>query len=155
MALIISGSNTLWQTGWRVARLAHPNGSRSKRHRHLGLGWLVALRFMDWGRNSAPFFITLAGLCLLLPVSEDQTRVLAVITFPLVAVYWLLNKDFLEKLTRKEISLLFTAWTLIPWGWTWVGEPKWSVFPYDVAYIMHRIFGWFSVPADPSFWPFG
>jgi len=121
----------------------------------LGLGWLVALRFMDWGRNSAPFFITLAGLCLLLPVSEDQTRVLAVITFPLVAVYWLLNKDFLEKLTRKEISLLFTAWTLIPWGWTWVGEPKWSVFPYDVAYIMHRIFGWFSVPADPSFWPFG
>jgi len=121
----------------------------------LGLGWLVALRFMDWGKNSIPFFITLLGLCLLLQVSEDQTRVLAVITFPLVAVYWLLNPDFLEKLTRKEISLLFTVWILMPWGWTWVGKPKWSVFPFDVAYILHRIFGWFSVPADPSFWPFG
>lgn len=120
----------------------------------LGLGWLVALRFTDWGRNSIPFFITLIGLCLLLPVSEDQTRVLAVITFPLIAVYWLLNPDFIEKLTKREISLLFTAWVLVPWGWTWVGAPKWSVFPYDVAYILHKVFGWFSVPADPSLWPF-
>lgn len=120
----------------------------------LGLGWLVALRFTDWGTKSVPFFLTLAGLCLLLPVSADQTRVLAIITFPLVSVYWLLNQDFLEKLTKREISLLFTAWALMPWGWVWEGAPKWSAFPYDIAYILHRLFGWFDVSADPALWPF-
>lgn len=120
----------------------------------LGLGWLVAVRFADWGRKSVPFFITLAGLFLLLPVSGDQTRVLAIITFPLVAAYWLLNQDFLEKISRREICLLFIAWTLIPWGWVWGGIPKWSAFPYDVAYILHLMFGWFNIPSDPALWPF-
>lgn len=87
-------------------------------------------------------------------ISADQTRVLAIITFPLVSTYWLLNQDFLNKLTRRELSLLFTTWALMPWGWVWEGAPKWSAFPYDVAYILHRIFGWFNVPADPALWPF-
>lgn len=120
----------------------------------LGLGWLVALRFTDWGVKSVPFFLTLAGLCLLLPVSGDQTRVLAIITFPLVSAYWLFNQDFLKNLAKREISLLFTAWALMPWGWVWGGAPKWSAFPYDIAYVLHRLFGWFNVPADPALWPF-
>ena len=120
----------------------------------LGLGWLVALRFTDWGLKSVPFFLTLAGLCLLLPVSGDQTRVLAIITFPLVSVYWLFNQDFLEKLTKREISLLFTAWALMPWGWVWGGAPKWSAFPYDIAYVLNRLLGWPNVPADQALWPF-
>ncbi|MBB3808903.1 hypothetical protein [Pseudochelatococcus contaminans] len=120
----------------------------------LGLGWLVAIRFMDWGHKSVPFFLTLAGLCLLLPVSGDQTRVLAIITFPLVSAYWLFNQDFLEKITRREISMLFIAWVLVPWGWVWDGIPRWSAFPYDVAYVLHRLFGWFDVPMDPALWPF-
>lgn len=120
----------------------------------LGLGWFVALRFTDWGTKSVPFFLTLAGVCLLLPVSGDQTRVLAIITFPLVSVYWLFNQDFLEKLTRREISFFFTAWALMPWGWVWSGVPKWSAFPYDIAYVLHRLFGWFNVPAAPATWPF-
>lgn len=120
----------------------------------LGLGWIIALRFIDWGRKSIPFFITLAGLCLLLPVSGDQTRVLAVLTFPLIAAYWLFNSDFLEKISKREISLIFSIWALMPWGWVWGGTPRWSAFPYDIAYILHRLFGWFDVPANPALWPF-
>lgn len=120
----------------------------------LGLGWLVALRFTDWGMKSVPFFLTLGGFCLLLPVSGDQTRVLAIIAFPLVAVYWLFNEDFLEKLTRREVTLLFTTWALMPWGWVWAGAPKWSAFPYDIAYALNRLFGWFTIPANPALWPF-
>lgn len=121
----------------------------------LGLGWLVALRFTDWGGKSVPFFLTLAGLSLsVLPVSGDQTRVMAIITFPLIAVYWLLNQDFLEKLTKREVSLLFTAWALMPWQWVWGGAPKWSAFPYDIAYVLHLLFGWFNVPENPALWPF-
>jgi hypothetical protein len=32
--------------------------------------------------------------------------------------------------------------------------PKWSVFPYDVAFVLHKVFGWFDVPANPTLWPF-
>lgn len=120
----------------------------------LGLGWLVALRFSDWKSKSVPFFIALSGLCLLLPVVGDQTRVLAIMTFPLVAVYWLFNQDFLEKLMKREISLLFAAWALMPWGWVWGGVPRWSAFPYNVACMFHRIFGCFHVPEDLALWPF-
>jgi hypothetical protein len=97
----------------------------------------------------------LAGLCiLLLPVSEDQTRVLAIVTFPLVCVFWLFNQDFLENLQRWETSLIFVVWAMIPWSWVWRGMPKWSVFPYDVAFVLHKVFGWFDVPANPTLWPF-
>ena len=120
----------------------------------LGLGWLAALRFTDWGARSLPFFVALAGLCLLLPISADQTRVMAIVTFPLVTAYWLLNGDFLGKIRRVEVALLFALWAIMPWSWVWEGKPKWSVFPYDVAFVLHQAFGWFDVPANPSSWPF-
>lgn len=122
----------------------------------LGLGWLAALKFSDWGKKSLPFFLALAGLCLLLlPVSGDQTRVLAIVTFPLIFSYWLLNQDFLAKLSRREVSVVFTLWALMPWAWAWEGKPRWSAFPYDLAYVLHHVFGWFEVPANAVVWPFG
>lgn len=120
----------------------------------LGLGWLAALRFSDWGKRAIPFFVTLAGLCLLLPISGDQTRVLAIVTFPLVTAYWLLNQDFLGTVGRREFAWLFAAWAMMPWAWVWDGEPKWSAFPYDVALVLHHLFGWFALPADLGRWPF-
>lgn len=120
----------------------------------LGLGWLVALRYLDWGRKTIPFFLSLFGLMLLLAVSGDQTRVLAIIIFLLVSVYWLFNEKFLEQITKKEVSGIFLAWALVPWSWVW-RTPKWSVFPYDIVYLLHRMFGWFDIPADPTIWPCG
>lgn len=120
----------------------------------LGIGWFFALRFADWGTRSVPFFLSLACLSLLLPISGDQTRVLAIVTFPLISAYLLFNRDFLEGLTRREVALVFTGWALMPWYWVWGGIPKWSVFPYDVSYVLHELFGWFNIPADPALWPF-
>jgi|GEM_PF-650864 hypothetical protein len=122
----------------------------------LGPGWLVALRYTDWGRKTIPFFLTLFSLMLLLPISADQTRVLAIITFLLVAVFWLLNEDFLKKISNKEISLIFLIWAIMPWGWVWEGEPKWSVSPYDITMLFHWLYGWFTIPLPPEFfqWPF-
>jgi hypothetical protein len=120
----------------------------------LGLGWLVALRYLDLGRQAIPFFVTLFCLLLLLPISGDQTRILGIITFPLIAEYWLFNVTFLTQLTKKELAAIFVAWVLMPWAWTWSGIPKWSVFPYAIAYVLHRLFGWFAVPPNPSEWPF-
>lgn len=120
----------------------------------LGLGWIVALRFLDWGRRSVPFFVALGGACLLALVSGDQTRVIAIVTFPLVTAYWLLNPEFLARIGRREVALLFALWVVVPVNWVWMGMAKWSVFPYDVVYVLHRAFGWFSLPERLSSWPF-
>ncbi len=120
----------------------------------LGLGWLVALKYADQGRQSLAFFLTLAGLLLLLLVSADQTRVLAIITFPLLAVYWLFNREFLAQFTDRQVAGLFLLWVLIPWSWVWIGEPRTSVLPYDLAWLLNNMFGWFDVPANPALWPF-
>jgi multidrug transporter EmrE-like cation transporter len=120
----------------------------------LGVGWFVAIRFADLKRNSIPFFIALALMMLLIPVSGDQTRVLAIITFPLICNYWLLNSSFLKSISKNEIASLFVIWALMPLAWVWGGTPKWSAFPYDIAFILNKILGWFSIPGRIEMWPF-
>lgn len=120
----------------------------------LGLGWLIALKYLDRGRKSLPFFLPLFGLMLLLPVAGDQTRVLAIVTFMLVSVYWLLNAQFLNQISNQQAAGIFLIWILMPWSWVWGGVPRWSVFPYDIVYILHETFGWFNFPTEPALWPF-
>jgi hypothetical protein len=91
---------------------------------------------------------------LLLVVSGDQTRVFAITSFPLICVFWLLGSDLSARLSDRFVSWLFLAWLVVPWGWVWAGEPKWSVFPYDIAYLLNWSLGWFSVPPNPALWPF-
>lgn len=120
----------------------------------LGLGWIIAIKYLDDGKRSAPFFISLGAQLVLLSVSADQTRVLAIVSFFLVSVYWLLSHNFLTQISNQLASLIFLIWLVSPWSWVWGGLPKWSVFPYDVAYITHGLFGWFDVPPNPALWPF-
>ena len=119
----------------------------------LGLGWLVALRFADLGRRSLPFFLALAGVMFLLPLVSDQSRVMAVVTFPLVATYWLRNPGFLDHLHPKEVAALALIWAVLPWVWTW-GSPQVSVLSYNIVIGLNRAFGWFDVPPDTAMWPF-
>jgi hypothetical protein len=120
----------------------------------LGAGWWIALRYADFGRHKIVFFVTLFSLLMVAPVVGDQTRVIAVITFPLIAAYWLFNEDFLAGFSRQEASIIFLAWAVIPWQWVWGGVPRWSVLPYDIAYLLHRLFGWIDIPVEPAEWPF-
>ena len=107
----------------------------------LGLGWLIALKYTDHGIKSAPLLITLIGLTLTLSSSvDDQTRVLAIVTFLPIATYWLLNNVFLSTITNKETSALFLMWALTPWSWAWKGQPKWSKHSHTISpifYISH------------------
>jgi hypothetical protein len=120
----------------------------------LGLGWLAAARFAGWGRRSLPFFLVLGGLSLLAVVTADQTRVVAIVTFPLLTAYWLRNPDFLSRIERREVALVFILWTVMPMSWVWLGVQKWSAFPYDAAYLLHQAFGWFALPDNLALWPF-
>jgi hypothetical protein len=119
----------------------------------LGVGWIAVAKFAERGKEAHPFLICLLGLLLMLPVIGDGTRVLAILTFPLVSAYLLLNRDFLRSLTSHFVSWIFGIWVLVPWPWTWGGRPLVSIFPYNVAYLLHRLFGWFSVPMKQPMWP--
>ena len=67
-----------------------------------GVGLLAAIKFWDNRRSRLPFFVALFGLCLLLPMTDDQTRVIAVVTFPLVLANWLFEPGFLASVSRRE-----------------------------------------------------
>jgi hypothetical protein len=119
----------------------------------LGLGWVVLLRYIDLGRGALPFLIPFVFLCGFSVIVEDQTRVVCIITFPLIAVYWLFNEEFLDSIGDGELSMVFLIWAMMPWTFAWGGIPRWSAFPYDIVYVACWIFG-FRMPADISRWPF-
>jgi hypothetical protein len=120
----------------------------------LGHGWLVAVRYMDWGRKTLPFFVALLGLLFLLPIAEDQTRVLAIVSFPLLAAFWLLSRDFLAAISKAEVSALFLIGMLTPWAWVWAGIPRGSVFPFDVLAGIYELLSRLSIPHGPVVVPF-
>jgi hypothetical protein len=120
----------------------------------LGVGWIAVVKYAQRGKSAVPFLVPLFGLMLLLPVVGDETRVFAIVSFPLIAIYLLLNPEFLQALSGHFVSWVFGIWLLVPLPWAWGGRPLVSVFPYNITYELHRLFGWFSVPSDPSMWPF-
>jgi len=119
----------------------------------LGVGWIAVAKYAERGKIALPFLIVLSGLLLLLPFVGDQTRVLSIVTFPLVATYLLLNPGFLQSLNGRFVSAIFGIWLLVPYPWEWGGKPLVSIFPYDVAYVLHRLFGWLTVPTNQPLWP--
>jgi hypothetical protein len=120
----------------------------------LGLGWLVAVKYVERGREALPFLAALGGLMLLLPISGDQTRVLAVVTFPLIAATWLLSGRVLASLSNRWVAWLLVTWVIVPWSWVWGGLPRWSAFPYDLAYLLNQGLGWLEPLPDPFLGPF-
>jgi hypothetical protein len=119
----------------------------------LGVGWIAVAKFAERGKTAIPFLVSLLGLMLMLPVIGDETRVLSIVTFPLLGAYLLLNQDFLLSLNGRFVSWIFGVWLIVPWPWAWGGRPLVSIFPYNIAYLLHQLFGWFSVPTDHSMWP--
>src|SRR5208282_2158334 len=120
----------------------------------LGVGWIAVAKFAERLKVAAPFLVALAGLLLLVPLVGDQTRVLAIVSFPLVAAYLLLNPDFLWSLNGHFVAWMFGLWLLVPWPWILGPEPRVSVFPYDIVYVLHHLFGWFDAPTNRSLWGF-
>ena len=120
----------------------------------LGVGWIAVAKYAERGKSAVPLLLMLLGLMLLVPIVGDETRVFGIVSFPLLAAYLLLNRDFVASLSGRFVSCLFGMWVLVPWPWVWGGRPLVSIFPYNIAYLLHRLFGWFSVPTDQPMWPF-
>lgn len=119
-----------------------------------GLGWIVAVWYAARSKTHRAFFAALFLLCLLLPISGDQTRVLAIVTFPLIFACWLSSDCFLKTITKPEISFLAVAWIVVPWQWIWAGSPRSSALPYDVAFLLNKLFGVFNFTGSIDRLPF-
>ncbi len=120
----------------------------------LGLGWVILVSYAERGKRALPFLVPFLGLLVfLLPISEDQTRVLSIVTFPLVFIFWLLNQEFLDSLDERFVAWLAFLWIIVPWAWVWQGVPRWSIFPFNMVYLLKPL-GLISVPADATSWPF-
>ncbi len=120
----------------------------------LGVMWIVIAKFAERGKRSLPLLLSLLGCLLLLPIVSDETRVLAIVTFPLIATFVILDPEFLRSLNGRFVSWIFGIWVLVPWAWAFGGRPLVSVFPFDGAYVLHSLFGWFHVPTNQPMWPF-
>ncbi len=114
----------------------------------LGVGWLVLFAYVDRLRSRAwPLVVGLALCTPFLVLAQDETRVMSIITFPLLAGWWLFDERTLTHVSGRDASILFVAWLVVPWSWTWLGVPRWSALPYDVYWLLHTLFGPFpSIP---------
>jgi len=117
-----------------------------------GVGWIVVAQYAGQGKLAAPFLLAISGLLPLLALAGDETRVLAIVSFPLVATCLLLNPGFLQSLSGRFVAVVFVLWVVVPYPWAFAGRPLVSTFPYDLVYVLHRLFGWFSVPTNPPLW---
>lgn len=118
-----------------------------------GIGWLFVLKAAERGRKSVPLFVGILGTLLLLPITADETRVTAIVSFPLISVFCVLNEPFLRSLTKRFCAWNLATWAIVPYVWVWLGSPKWSILPYDLVALLHRALGWFSVSLHQT-WPF-
>jgi hypothetical protein len=122
----------------------------------LGVGWLVTVVYADRGRTAIPFFLGLAALLPLLLIVSDHTRVICIVLFPLVYVFWLADPQFLRGIPDRAAAGFFLVWLVVPLAWVSGGTPLWSILPYDLAFAANKLFGWFSLPeGHVSDWPFG
>lgn len=120
----------------------------------LGLGWLLVIQYIDTTKNYLGFLVSFALLLLILPIVQDQTRVLSIILFPIFLNYCLFNVDFVKTISRTQCAFTFLLWLLIPWGWVFSGKVQVSVFPYSLINLFNKFLGWFSVPSYHDYWPF-
>jgi len=114
-----------------------------------GTGWFfvsAALKRLEYLRMA--LLCSLALLIVLSLISGDQTRVIALTSFPLLHVFLIANKDFLRRVNEKEIAIIFIAYILVPWAWCWGGDPKVSAFPFDLMWIVDHLFGTHLLPKD-------
>lgn len=157
--LVLLGVFAYWQVDVRAGRVDWLRDHLDSILRHfllhvhfciwsvLGVGWLAVIKYGERGRPALPFFAALAPLMLLLFVSDDQTRVLAIVTFPLIAVYLLFSSEWLSSLSDRLVAWLFLLWLILPWGWVIGGRPLCSMFGYDVACVLGRLTGWWHIPS--------
>ena len=122
----------------------------------IGLGWLILFKFYLTVNKKISFFLPFLCMVLMLTVIPDTTRTFSMMSFLLIATFILLNDNFLKFVSKKEISIIFVLWAIIPYGWAWQGIARPSHSSYTIAFTLKHFVNWFDkIGIDSSFvWPF-
>jgi hypothetical protein len=131
----VIGGRTSWMAE-HLPRILHAffSGSQYIVWSIFGVGWFAALKYAQYATHRIPFFLTMFGLSLLLLVTWDETRVIAIVSFPLILSYWLFDERFLRSISKPEAAIGFLFWALAPWSWVLGGVPMVSAFPRKMLF---------------------
>lgn len=109
-----------------------------------GVGWLLVARFLDRDRKAhvtAFALVLVLSLLVLLPLMGDKTRVIAIVTFPVVMHSLLLNQRLLAEWSNAAATRLLLLWIAVPWVWVALGSVHLSRFPDDVMWVWWALGG--------------
>lgn len=118
----------------------------------LGMAWIPLLYIFKVASNSKIYWMPLALILLIAPISGDGTRVLAIVTFPIAIFIVIKNISILESLSNKTVAFMFLILLITPFSFAWGGHPRWSALPFDIVWLLNLVFGWPQIPEDLSFW---
>lgn len=121
----------------------------------LGIGWILIFKYFFENENKYPLLISLILLFGIMPLVDDHTRVYSGCSFMLIIYCIICNNNFLKSIDKKEIAFFFILWLIFPYSWVWQGDPRQSMFQYDLAYILNYFFDIFNTNVENStIWPF-
>jgi hypothetical protein len=122
----------------------------------LSIYWLV-LYFLirKFDRDTFGLIMGLSVPLLIVFFVRDQTRVMHLTSFILIATAVAMNPNQLNKFSERHLQLILGTWFLLPWVWFW-GKTHYSLTFFDIRYMLSRIFSFGNVPVDGSItmWPF-
>lgn len=117
------------------------------------IGWFVILAFVRRAHATAlPAGVALFGLMLLLPISDDPTRVYAIVSFLVICAFVLSDAAFLGSIDRTTIGWLALAWLIVPFVFVWAGKAMVAATGYNVLSTVDVLFdtsGRFKDPRVP------
>jgi hypothetical protein len=115
----------------------------------LGVLWFPALIGFFRTRNRIYWLTVFLFMVSLAAIAADQTRVIAIVTFPLFFFAFLDNQKRLGELSRSSISKLALLYLVIPYFWVWNGNPQASSSPYLSFLVQAFLRG---LPIEPGIW---
>ncbi len=115
----------------------------------LGVVWIPAIAAFLVSRKKFYWLATFIFVLGLSAVVPDQTRVVAIVTFPVVFMALLDNRNLLARLNRPMVVCLAVLYLIVPYSWVWNGNPQVSSFPYSLLLIQAAFRG---INIDPSIW---
>lgn len=119
-----------------------------------GFGWLIIFAVVQRTKINIVYSIPVVLVLLLAFISADQTRTMAIASFPFILRLIILNEDFYANVPKVEFRKLAFLVVLSPIVWVWSGDTYSTLIFHDFGFLLGRFFGLFPIPEDPALWPF-
>lgn len=104
-----------------------------------GVAWLPVLASLSLRRRRWYWLLVLTALLALAALAFDQTRSVAIVSFPLLAAALLFDPRALDRVPDRLILLTAALFLWIPTVWVWGGIQQSSSFPSLLLFLSRLI----------------